>query len=389
MPKAQGSQTSLAFMLETVWGTTPAGQFKGVSFSAEDFNFVSESKASNNVRPDRQTADIKRTGGGAEGGFESDLQITNLDYIFPGLLWSDTDWLNAGTVSGTTSFAVETGAGVGGKITFPAATVDELEVGHFFLIENALDSANNGVFKVKDITGQVVQVFDPLVTEAATAGVTLSGETIRNGVKQYSYSVEESFLDIGKYFLGTGMVPDTFEMTIESEDIITAKCSFIGKDWEPKDVITSSPAATDLSTLPVLVAGSSVGGVYIDETLLESCEVQKFDFSFANKAEGRKSISVLGNCGVAGKSIELTGSITLYFENHIQYNRYKASEFFSLDVTLYDEFGNMYIIAFDAVFFDSLSANVTGKDDDVLLEGTWTAKMGPNGFTLQVTRVIV
>ena len=97
----------------------------------------------------------------------------------------------------------------------------------------------------------------------------------------------------------------------------------------------------------------------------------------------------MGNCGVAGKSIELTGSITLYFEDHAQYLKYKASTFFSLDVTLYDEFGNMYVIAFDAVFFDSLSANVTGKDDDVLLEGTWTAKMGPNGFTMQVTRVIV
>lgn len=385
---AHGSQSGISVIKEVVWGVTPTGQFKGLNFTSEDLKYEIENKESNNVRPDRQTSDLIQTGAGAVGGIETEMQAGNLDYILPGALWSNSDWLAAPTVSGTTDFAVELSAGAGGIITFDAGVdLSNVETGHYFYLSGPTETANTGIFKVKGISGQDIQVTAPLAAELAVSGVVWKGDTIRNGTTATPFSMERANNDVSKFNVFSGMTTGVLEGNIESEEIITINVSFVGKEDAPASATASTPAATALSLNPIMSAAANVGGVYIDDTLLSACEVQKLDFSFDNKTEGKKAVSTLGNCRVTGKSIAVGGSLILYFEDHVQYLIYKAGTSFSMDATFFDYLGNMYVISWDKCKYDAAATNTTGKDDDVLFESTWKAMVGPNGYTMQITKI--
>ena len=105
---AKGSQSGISYIKEVAWGVTPVGQFTGVNFTAEDMAFAIENKTSKNIRPDRQTADLIQVGAECGGGFEGELQASNLDGLLPGF-FMESDWTINVLKNGVTrsSFSIE------------------------------------------------------------------------------------------------------------------------------------------------------------------------------------------------------------------------------------------------------------------------------------------
>ncbi len=385
---AQGSQSGIAFKEETVWGENPLGELTGVNFTSEDMAFAIENQVSNNIRPDRQTADLVQVGAECSGGFETELQANNLDDLFPGFFWDDTPlgiWSQPPAGESVT-FTIEAGAGDGGTMTVADSSV--FTVGQVFAVLGSV--SNDGIQVVKAIVdATTIQVYAALVTESSVA-VTFDGEYIRNGVTKRSFTVERANYDISQFFTYTGMTPNTMEMAIESGSPITCNLAFVGEEEELAQVSPNTPVPTALPTSPIMNAVSSIGRIAIDGAALESCLLQKVDFTIDNQVEGKTGVGVLGFCDADAKSLSVTGSISMYFNDATYYEKYLASAAFSLTLEVIDTEGNAYVISLPECKFDSATANVSGKDDDVMVEGTFVAIVDPNeGFTIQMTRFIV
>jgi len=180
--------------------------------------------------------------------------------------------------------------------------------------------------------------------------------------------------DIGQYFVYAGMTPNTIEWNIETGSPVTINLGFVGKD---ETLSQSQVTEDDPVVTPIINAVTSVTEIAIDGAPLTECLVQKLSIMLDNKAEGKSGIGVLGYCAVDGKSIEVTGSITMYFNDQTQYMKYINSGNFSIKITFSDTLGNIIVLFLPFCKYDEATANVTGKDDDVLFEASFVAIMNP------------
>lgn len=214
-------------------------------------------------------------------------------------------------------------------------------------------------------------------------------DVIQNGVVRSSYSVERSHNDVGQFFLYKGMTPNTMDLSIESGSPVMCNLAFVGKDEILGQVTHSTPAATATVTDPLMSSATSIGAITIGGVAAPSCLIQKLAVKLDNQVEGKTGVGVLGFCDANAKSLLVTGEISLYFEDESYYDDYLASTPFGLVIPMTDSDGNSYTLELPACEFDEMTANVSGKDADVMLEGSFTAYMGAGGWTIQLTRSLV
>jgi len=212
---------------------------------------------------------------------------------------------------------------------------------------------------------------------------------IQNGVDQSSYSIERSHNDIGQFFLYAGMTPNTMELSFESGEPVLCKLSFVGKDEALAQATHSSSAATTPVTTPIMNSVTSVGSIEIGGVGVASCLIQKVDFKIDNQVEGKTGVGTLGFCFAREKSLLVTGNLSLYFNDETYYDYKLDNTAFSLEIPLTDTDGNVYTFLLAQCEFDDMKANVGGKDDDVMVEGSFTAYMGSGGFTIKCTRSLI
>ena len=115
MTIANSSQTRLAFITEATWGITPATPvFQNLRYTGEGFNFDTETVKSNEIREDRNVADLIRVGRSASGNFDFELSYGTYDSILESALFGawTADVLKNGNTEKSFSFEkkFETGA---------------------------------------------------------------------------------------------------------------------------------------------------------------------------------------------------------------------------------------------------------------------------------------
>lgn len=104
---SDSSSVGLAYVAETVWGTTPASALKTLRYTSEDLVENIETKTSDEIRADRMVSDLMRVGFGAGGGFGFELSMETYDDFLAAALcgaWT-TDVLKNGLLA--KSFTLE------------------------------------------------------------------------------------------------------------------------------------------------------------------------------------------------------------------------------------------------------------------------------------------
>lgn len=102
------SETRLAYIAESAYGTTPATPaFKNLRFTSENFRPAFQNVSSNEIRPDRNVADLVRVGSEAAGDFGFELSYGTFDDLIESLMFST--WSSNVIENGTTrkSFTFE------------------------------------------------------------------------------------------------------------------------------------------------------------------------------------------------------------------------------------------------------------------------------------------
>ena len=96
---AQGSRSSLSFIVESTFGTTPAGNFTNLPFSTHSLNLTKDRVAGNDIQPDRMPR-VDRHGNRQTGGdIVADLRKGDYDTFLESAMlnvWT-ADVLKVGT----------------------------------------------------------------------------------------------------------------------------------------------------------------------------------------------------------------------------------------------------------------------------------------------------
>jgi len=96
---AQGSRSSLSFIVESTFGTTPAGNFTNLPFSTHSLNLTKDRVAGNDIQADRMPR-VDRHGNRQSGGdIVADLRKGDYDTFLESAMLNvwDTDVLKVGT----------------------------------------------------------------------------------------------------------------------------------------------------------------------------------------------------------------------------------------------------------------------------------------------------
>lgn len=372
---SDSNRIQVRFIQETTWGTTPAtASMQELRLTGESLRFNIGNEVSREIRSDRQVSDLIQTGADCSGSLEWELSYGTYDAFMAAALFSD--WSADINLSEANSIAATaTGFTSSGAEDHNFADIQPgqwIKVGGF----TANGGENNGFYKVlAAAAGTLTTSPAPASIEAAAAGktITVNGSMLRNGTTKTSFSLEKVYDDLSPkvYEAFAGMMVNQFSGAVQANSILTGTLEFIGKSASVGTGSMSSGSVTDATTTRVMNAVANVASIQEAGTEVSSGLVSSLNFSVNNNLRGQSAVGVLGFRGVGAGKMDVTGSLTVFFENEDLLAKYIAGTESSLSFQVGDIAGNVYIFTFHRVKFETSDQNAGGQDSDVMETLNW------------------
>lgn len=217
-----------------------------------------------------------------------------------------------------------------------------------------------------------------------TEFTVLTGSEIKNGKTMYSYSIEKGFPTGGHYEVYRGMVPNTFNLTLQSNAQVTGSLEFIGRTYEQ-----------GVATIANSVIDPRQGGLFDSYTgsLKEGGTTVGF-VSSANitLTNGLNPLFALFNDSVTDiidGRCNVTGSISIYFENATMYNKFANETESSLEFTLLDNLGNGYTFLIPRIKYSSVDMPVNGEGVIMVNMPFQALQDSATDTTIKITKIVV
>lgn len=292
------------------------------------------------------------------------LTSTALDFTTLGLLVNQ--WVKIGEGSGANAFGTAASNGWAKISTIAANRLS------FSVVPNGFTSDTG--------TGKTIRVF--------------FGDTISNGVTQYSYTIEQQLgLTVGtRYQYLYGQTVDSVAISSESKAVITASVSFQGAAADP---FTSTRISNAVTVAPVrgvpLNSSSSVAMIMENGSRVASPNfVNSFGVTLSNNLRARDAVGVLGPASIGTGRCNVTGSLSTYFGDETYYNKLVNSTLTSLAVGFRDvENSKGEVWDMPRVKYSSGAPDITGIDTDIFAPLEFQALGDPTGsipYTVMVNK---
>jgi hypothetical protein len=143
------------------------------------------------------------------------------------------------------------------------------------------------------------------------------GDTIRNGVTQFTYRLEKQYqLLVGtRYGYASGQQPSSLAVSAETRGIVTAAVTWMGSDLSVPSATRDAGATTEaISTNAVLDGSNSVPMIVEAGAVLGAPNyVNGFAFTLDNGLRARNAIGSAGAIGMGLGRVNITGTLTTYF----------------------------------------------------------------------------
>ncbi|QQR47745.1 hypothetical protein JKA73_17565 [Myxococcus xanthus] len=325
MASASGQRTALRFAPEIEYGV-PSTAYSVLRFTDTSLNLAKETYQSNEVRDDRQTADLRHGMRSVGGDFSFELSRGTFDVLLAAAL-SGT-W--RAVTTGAASLEAEADAFVRDSGSF---LEDGFLPGDMVAASGFAEAGNNGRAKVVAVSALRMEVDRALTVDAAAAGrtVALVGQRLANGTELVSFGLERAFTDISQFMLYRGCAVDSLSLSVTPGEIVTCSMSFLGKDMvqaTATHAVTLTPAGTG-SPFDAFTGALYEGGQRVANVTAVELEI----------ANGRSVQGVVGHKSpqeVHEGAFVVTGSISAYFKDAVLLNRFINEEESSLELLLED-----------------------------------------------------
>ena len=406
---SDSSSVQLYYVEETTWGEIPVSGGSPEAPNLNEFRFTQDSLAqttetaiSEEIRSDRQVADIIRTAVSAGGDVGVELSYASHDDLIAGALADDWSTLINEAAIVADFQTASPGPGSLQMASSPLFASPNwllnIRVGQWLQIGGSATSpTNDGYYKVASVdTATGLILFDQAPPSAEVGGTfTIKGQMINNGVTRKSFTLEKLFSDITdpqdspesdviQYF--TGMRVGSMNLAIAPGSIINGSFSFEGKQAFSVGSTIGDGAPSTVSANDVLNAVDNIRDILIDGVADENCQFTNVEFTVDNTLRAQPCIGQLANNGIGlGRSV-LSGTIEAYLLDRTFLDRYLnfTTTSLSFRATLG---GNNYIFDFPAVKFTTGTTDTGGNDQDVLVTVEFSGKRDPgDGFAIGINR---
>jgi hypothetical protein len=386
---ANSNQVGIALWEESTFGTLPVTQvLKQIRFASDSLAKRTSSAISQEIRSDRQIADIVRMDIGAGGDLSGEFSYSGAvavssaqDLLIEAALQS-ADWSAVVTNTGTYSATAGVISASGG--TNPETSI---AVGDWVRLKDSAGTPQlQGYYLVtaRDAVGHTITV-TPSITHAVTE--IERGSYIKNGTTDRSFSIERSHGDLASVFEQyAGMKVEGWSVSFASGAISSQSFNLVGKTETSASATMGDGANTAHATGEVMNGVDNVYAIRENHTSLGSV-VRSVSFAVSNNLFPRGAIANLGPVSMGSGSCNVSGSLSIYFENNTLLDKYRNWTTTSLTLVLSDSAGNAYCIFLPSVKLSEASANAPGLNQDVIASFSFQAKRDSTyGEMIRITR---
>lgn len=388
---ADSNRVDLSFIEEVTWGETPAGgNLQKMNYTGEGLRSDQTTVTSNTIRSDRNVSDHTKVGGGASGDVNFELRYS-AEYERLVAVALHGNWVSA-RASGVAASATFSGA----TLSIGASLAAQVLVGHVFRISNATTSANDGDYTVlanatsgNDNKLTLAEISSgasaSFTTEAFGATTLFQGNNIRNGVVKKSVTWEKHLADVDDYYRYRGMRGSTFNLSLESAQILTGTFGYQGKGQSFASVTVAS-ATTAQSTETVMNAAGNVGRIWYNSSIASGICFQSFEFTLDNNARDQQCVGSDENSGIGLGNAAITGTLAAFYLNNSILENFIDADDVSFKFQTTDNSGNSYVHEIARIRLTEATLNAEGANQDVIQNISWGAFVDPTGlYSIQVT----
>ena len=281
----------------------------------------------------------------------------------------------AGTVNFKTNKVQFTDIAVGSTTTITSTTTDfttfNLVVGQKFRTAGFTNSGNNGIFTVAAIAANTLTTVESTLTVESATTVTFTGKRLKNGTARKSLLVEKFFGDIAQYVAFPGFRQGTTSLTVASQAIVTATSTNQGKEGLPSasSILGVTQAA---GITPALNATTNVGQITENGVALTTA-LQGIALEIGNNLRTKPQVGSRSPVDIGYGFIDVTGTITAYFEDLALYNKFINHTQSSLSFRFTDGENNVMEFTIPRLFFSDGNPTTPGGNQDVTLPLEFTA----------------
>lgn len=384
MAFASSNRTALRVVKETVFNTTPASPvLDPIRYTGESLNFNLSNITSNEIRSDRMTSDLIQVQSDASGDINFELSYGSFDELIEGAMAS-----TYGTVTNVTATDIDASA-TDDSFNSVASAFGNIVDGQWIRVSGFSNSANNGVFKVTTATSAKLIVGSTLVTESAGPSVTVKAEMARNGTELMSFTFQKHLQDptTPTFFNFTGARVGSMSLDFQTGQILTGSLSVMAIGASTDTSQLSGATVNPSSSSDVMNAVSNLSLITIDGSP-STAKFSSLTLNLNNNLRAQDAIGSLEHVGVALGRLEVTGNISIYFEDSTMYDKYLNATSFALSFAVQDSSLNTYVFTMNNVKFESGTVVSGGLDTDVLLEASWRAIVDPaTSSMIQIDRI--
>lgn len=363
---------SLAFIAESVLGTTPATpELQAIRYTGEALKNTKETIQSAEIRSDRQIPDLAKVGSQPDGNFNFELSYTAQQVFMAAALQAAFVSFDIDATCDLTA-ATELVEGT-------AADFDDVTVGGLVKISGAATGANNGLKRVvaKAADGSTITLAaGSLTADESAVALNFLGKTVTNGIDRKSFTFEKGIVNSsGDDFFQVfkGMVADTMELRIESKQIVTGSFGFIGTSYDLGDsTIDNAGGYTEADAGDILNGTNNMGTIEVDGVSATD-RFKSIVLSVSNSLRGKDALGVDGNFDIGLGTINVSGTLNAYFLNNDLPTKIKNHTSFGLAFYLEDASGNQLHFYLPNVKPSQGDPAITAINTDVMIETAFQA----------------
>jgi hypothetical protein len=381
------NQTEVSIIEEVTAGVTPATpELQIMRMTGESIQANLSTTVSDEIRSDRSTSDLIPTDQSNSGDLNFEFSGGTYDKLLKALLFSNDDW----TVLNYTGDGISATA-TGFTDSDDGFVTAGVEVGQFFKVSGFTNPNNNVLYKaVSVVAGEIVTSPAPAATQAAGADITLTGSTITNGVKDYSFTVVKKFKDLTtpSYQISRGMRVGSMSLQLSVGAIVSGSFTFMGTTSEVTTTEIAGSTYLPASTTALMNCVSDVTEIKMkNDSISESFYFSDLSMSYDNALRDLKAIGNLGSIDVRAGTIVAGATVNPYFQSIQILNTFINNEALELFFALRGADGWMYVFSYPKSKFASQNVGAGSKDQDLIINGELTAIIDPNSLsTIRIDR---
>jgi len=380
------SDIKIAFGDEVTWGTAPTIAFDQVRITGESLSEQKQRNRPQEIKPDGVVSHAITTQVGVEGAVNFALSAGTFDKFLAGAL--NSTWGADSAVSDATGDLEVTLANTITSTTINFTT--ELVPGQWFYMNGWDTAANNGWFRAVTVAAGVLTVFPAtLVAEVSTGDtITINSSRITNGTAVTTHFIEKQ-LASNLFLKYAGCYVSQFQLSAAVGGFAEGSFNVMAKS-ELKGTTSSSTGAYNAATTGrVIDTVAGVANVVVDGAAI-SAPAQSLQLNITK--QGARSQYAIGSPeaqGMGRGTIDLNGSLMLYFKDFTMYDLYKSEVDVNISFVLKDNAGRGYGVTIPAATLMNPSIVAGGPDSDVMAEFQLEGNPDSLGRILIVDRYVV